>query len=111
MRSDDGKEVWGSGASFYPAAALSDDARRLLLAPGELTYDDLEAAFGRRIVGYRENIRARQPSPAETMTLGIPDRLPVLEVRRVSRTTGTAISAFAFVGRADRFEADYLIEA
>ncbi|MGD9571383.1 MAG: GntR family transcriptional regulator [Thermoleophilia bacterium] len=111
LGSDDGKEVWGAGASSYPAEALSEDSRRLLLASGEITYDDLEAAFGRRIVGYRETIRARQPSERETRDLGFLPSDPVLEVQRISRTTGPPISAFTFVGRSDRFEVDYLVEA
>lgn len=102
---------WGLGAVYYPAGALSEDAAALLLAPGEITYDTLEAAFGRRIVGYREQIRARVATPEETEALAVKPGTPVLEVARLARTTTAPISAFTFVGRADLFEADYLLEA
>jgi hypothetical protein len=83
----------------------------ILLTPGEMNYDDIEAAYGRRILGYREIIRARTPTPDESKAFSITDRLPLIEVRRTSRTTSSPISTFAFIGRSDRFEADYLIQS
>jgi DNA-binding GntR family transcriptional regulator len=76
-----------------------------------MNYDDLEAAYGRRILGYHEIIRARTPTHAETRAFEISDRHPLIEVRRTSRTTSSPVSTFTFIGRADRFEADYLIQA
>jgi len=102
-------ERWGGGSSYYPTDGLSSAQISALLTPGELTYDDIEAVYGRRIIGYRECIRARTPSPAEAETLGVTD--PLLEVRRSSRTITSPISTFTFAGRSDRFEADYLIQA
>jgi DNA-binding GntR family transcriptional regulator len=90
---------------------LGDDAIAILLTPGEMNYDDIEAAYGRRILGYREIIRARTPTPDESKAFSITDRLPLIEVRRTSRTTSSPISTFAFIGRSDRFEADYLIQS
>jgi len=105
------EDFWGLGASYYPLEDLKVGSIDALLTLDEITYDDLEAIFGRRIVGYRERIAARRPSTEEARALSVAAEAPVLEVRRVSRTTTTAISAFTFVGRSDRFEADYLIQA
>jgi GntR family transcriptional regulator len=104
-------DPWGLGASYYPTEGLEVESIDALLALDEITYDDLETTFGRRIVGYWERIAARRPSTEEARVLSVAADTPVLEVRRVSRTTTTAISAFTFVGRSDRFEADYLIQA
>lgn len=111
LGSRDGSEVWGLGASSYPSDGLSLRGRQLLLTPDEITYDELEGASGRRIVGYQESLRAQPASEVQARALGIFRRDPVLEVRRISRTTGAPISAFTFVGRSDRFEADYIIQA
>jgi DNA-binding GntR family transcriptional regulator len=81
------------------------------MTPGEMNYDDIETAYNRRILGYRESIRARTPTPAESRAFGISDRHPLIEVRRTSRTTSSPVSTFTFIGRADRFEADYLIQS
>lgn len=104
-------ERWGAGASYYPTDGLSSDQVAAVLTPGEITYDDLESLYGRRIIGYHECIRARTPSIAEAEALGVTDHHPLLEVRRSSRTITSPISTFTFVGRSDRFEADYLIQA
>lgn len=105
------KESWGLGASYYALGGLDVASAEALLSPKEITYGDLELTFHRRIVGYRERIAARRPSREEAQLLGIATDAPVLEVHRVSRTTTTPISTFAFVARSDRFEADYLIQA
>jgi DNA-binding GntR family transcriptional regulator len=76
-----------------------------------MNYDDIEAAYGRHILGYREIIRARTPTRAEARAFSISDRQPILEVRRTSRTTSSPVSTFTFIGRSDRFEADYLIQS
>jgi GntR family transcriptional regulator len=104
-------EPWGLGASCYALEGLDVPSAVALLSPSEITYGDLELTFGRRIVGYRERIAARRPSKEEAQLLAIAADAPVLEVHRVSRTTTTPISTFTFVGRSDRFEADYLIQA
>lgn len=104
-------ERWGAGASYYPTDGLNSDQVAALLTPGEITYDDLESLYGRRIIGYHECIRARAPSGAESEALAVTDHHPLLEVRRSSRTITSPISTFTFVGRSDRFEADYLIQA
>ena len=104
-------ERWSDGASYYPIDGLSAEAVAILMLPGELSHDDMETAYGGRILGYREIIRARTPTPAEARAFGITDRDPLIEVRRTSRTSGTPVSTFVFVGRSDRFEADYLIQA
>lgn len=103
-------ERWSGGASYYPTDHLSDDSIAILMTPGEMNYDDIEAAYARRILGYREIIRARTPTPSEAEAFGITDRLPLIEVRRTSRTTSSPVSTFTFIGRSDRFEADYLIQ-
>jgi DNA-binding GntR family transcriptional regulator len=104
-------ERWSGGASYYPTESLDPETIAILMTPGEMNYDDIEAAYGRRILGYREIIRARRPTRAETRTFGISDRHPLIEVRRTSRTTSSPVSTFTFVGRSDRFEADYLIQS
>jgi GntR family transcriptional regulator len=104
-------ERWSIGASYYPTDGLGTHATAILLRPGEITYDDIEAAYRRRILGYHEIIRARTPTRAETRAFEISERHPLIEVRRTSRTTSSPVSAFTFIGRADRFEADYLIQA
>jgi DNA-binding GntR family transcriptional regulator len=104
-------ERWSSGASYYPTDGLQDDSIAILMTPGEMDYDDIEAAYGRRILGYREIIRARAPSSTEAQAFDITDRLPLIEVHRTSSTTGVPVSTFTFVGRSDRFEADYLIQS
>jgi GntR family transcriptional regulator len=104
-------ERWGGGSSYYPADGLTPEQLETMLTPGELTYDAIEAVYGRRIIGYRETIRARTPSAAEARAFAVTDRHPLLEVRRTSRTTTTPVSTFTFIGRSDRFEADYLIQA
>lgn len=103
--------TWGKGVSTYPAAALGVPDIDTLLSPSEITYDHLEAIFRRRIIGYHERIAARRPSTEESTALSMAESAPVIEVRRVSRTTTTPISSFSFVGRADRFEAEYLVQA
>jgi GntR family transcriptional regulator len=104
-------ERWSGGASYYPTQGLGSDAIAILMKPGEMNYDDLEAAYGRRILGYHEIIRARSPTRAETRAFEISDRHPLIEVRRTSRTASSPVSAFTFIGRADHFQADYLIQA
>jgi DNA-binding GntR family transcriptional regulator len=93
-----------------PTASIPD-AVAILMTPGEMTYDDIEVAYGRRILGYREIIRARRPTAAERQAFSIRDRDPLIEVQRTSRTTTTPVSTFTFIGRSDRFEADYVIQA
>jgi GntR family transcriptional regulator len=104
-------ERWSGGASYYPTEGLDSDAIAILTMPGVMNYDDIEAAYSRRILGYREIIRARTPTPSEARAFGITDRLPLIEVRRTSRTTSAPVSTFTFIGRSDRFEADYLIQS
>lgn len=103
-------ETWGLGRVAYAAGELADAGRVVLLQPGEITYDDLEAAIGRRIVGYRERLRSRMPTKPEREKLGMSGGTPVIEMWRIARSTTTPISAFRFVARPDRFEADYLID-
>jgi DNA-binding GntR family transcriptional regulator len=103
-------DAWGLGRVAYAADGLSEVGRATLLQPEEITYDDLEAAVGRRIVGYRERLRARMPLRSERQRLGLPGATPVLEMWRIARSTSTPVSAFRFVARIDRFEADYLID-
>jgi GntR family transcriptional regulator len=105
------RERWSQGASYYPIEGLTADAVAVLMTPGEMNYDDIETAYGRRILGYREIIRARTPTRGETQAFGISERHPLIEVRRSSRTTTAPVSTFTFIGRSDRFEADYLIQA
>jgi GntR family transcriptional regulator len=104
-------ERWSIGASYYPTEGLDADSIATLMTPDEINYDDIESAYRRRILGYREIIRARAPTPSETETFTISDRHPLIEVRRTSRTTTTAVSTFTFIARSDRFEADYLIQS
>ena len=104
-------ERWSVGAAYYPTADLETDALAILMMPGEMSYDDIESAYGRRILGYREIIRARAPTASEAQAFAISDRSPLIEVRRTSRTTTSPLSTFTFIGRSDRFEADYLIQA
>jgi GntR family transcriptional regulator len=111
MNASASAERWSTGASYYPTDGLSTDATAILMTLDEINYDDIEAAYGRRVLGYHEIIRARTPSDFETRALEITERHPLIEVRRTSRTTSSPVSAFVFIGRADRFEADYLIQA
>ncbi len=104
-------ECWSVGASYYPTEDLDADAIEILMMPGEMNYDDIEAAYRRRILGYREIIRARAPTSDEAKSFAVSSRLPLIEVRRTSRTTTSPVSTFTFIGRSDRFEADYLIQA
>ncbi len=110
LQSAESGETWGLGRVAYAADGLSDAGRAMLLQPGEITYDDLEAAVGRRIVGYRERLRSRMPTKAERARLDLPAGTPVLEMWRIARSTTTPVSAFRFIARPDRFEADYLID-
>lgn len=110
FQSAESDETWGSGRVAYAAAGLTDAGRATLLQPGEITYDDLEAAVGRRIVGYRERLRSRMPTKPERERLEVPAGTPVLEMWRIARSTTTPVSAFRFIARPDRFEADYLID-
>lgn len=103
-------EPWGLGRVAYAADGLSAEGRATLLQPGEITYDDLEAAVGRRIVGYRERLRSRMPTRSERARLDMPSGTPILEMWRIARSTTTPVSAFRFIARPDRFEADYLID-
>jgi GntR family transcriptional regulator len=111
MRANSSGERWSTGVASYPAEGLDADAAATLTMPGEMSYDDIESAYGRRILGYREIIRARAPSPSEAEAFAISDRHPLIEVRRTSRTTTSPLSTFTFIGRSDRFEADYLIQS
>jgi GntR family transcriptional regulator len=103
-------QTWGLGLTSYPLPAADEAGRSILLGQTEIDYDDLETAFGRRIIGYHERIRARQPTHHEQARLDSGPDVPVLEMARISRTTTIPISYFVFVGRADCFEADYLIQ-
>jgi GntR family transcriptional regulator len=111
MTADASAERWGGGSSYYPADGLRSDQLDAMLTPGELTYDAIESVYGRRIIGYRETIRARTPSAAEAKAFVVTSHDPLVEVRRTSRTTSTPVSTFTFVGRSDRFEVDYIIQA
>ncbi len=104
-------ERWGMGWVSYPAEGLSASGAQELLDPNEITYDTLEDAFGKRITSYHERIRARLATGTERRTLAITKDKPVIEVRRIANTATAPISVFVFVGRSDRFEADYLIQA
>ena len=110
LQGAESRETWGLGRVAYAAEGLHDAGRATLLQPGEITYDDLEAAVGRRIVGYRERLRSRMPTKSERARLDLPTGTPVLEMWRIARSTTTAVSAFRFIARPDRFEADYLID-
>jgi len=111
LRNARSNETWGMGWVCYPAQGLPEAKAATLLDPDEITYDTIEEAFGRRITSYHERIRARRPTARESKILRIPADEPVIEVRRVANTATKPISAFIFVGRSDRFEADYLIQA
>jgi DNA-binding GntR family transcriptional regulator len=111
MRATASGERWSVGASYYPAEGLDANALAILMTPDEMNYDDIESVYGRRILGYREIIRARAPSPSETEAFAISDRHPLIEVQRTSRTTTAPVSTFTFIARSDRFEADYLIQS
>lgn len=102
-------ETFGVGATHDPLDRLSESAAHALLTSPESFTSSLRTFMPRRVVGYRERIIARLPSPAESNALAISTHAPVLELRRVSRTTTTPISVLTFVGRSDRFEADYSI--
>lgn len=104
-------EPWGLGLSRYPLDGLDAPARALLLRPDILDDDDVERAYSRRIVGYHERISARPPTRREQTSLDIGPIEAVLVVARTSRTTTNPISHLAFIGRSDRFEVDYLIDA
>ncbi len=106
-----GGEPWGLGVVRYPILSLGHETAERLLDPRELTYDDLEVIFGQRIMSYHECIRARRARASERRALGIVAGAPVIEVERTALTTRAPMSFFTFVGRADRFEADYLIQA
>jgi hypothetical protein len=87
---------WSSGASYYPTDGLGSDAIAMLMTLGEMDYDDVEAAYNRRILAYREIIRARTPTRAEAGAFGISDRHPLVEVRRTSHTTSSSVSTVTF---------------
>jgi GntR family transcriptional regulator len=103
-------EVWGFGVSRYPLGTPPRGGDpRVLLAKGEIDYDDVERAFERQITGFRERLRARTATAEERFRLGVARGFPVLEVERTTRTSAGPVSYFVFVCRADRFEADYAI--
>jgi GntR family transcriptional regulator len=103
-------ETLGMGATHDPLERLSESEARALLTGPENFTSALRAFTPRRVLGYRERIIARLPSPAEIEALAIPTDAPVIELRRVSRTTTKPLSVFTFVGRSDRFEADYSVQ-
>ncbi len=103
-------DTWGLGRVAYASLGLSETGRATLLQPGEITYDHLESAVDRRIVGYRERLRARPPSELERKRLALPRVTPVLEMWRIARSTTKPVSAFRFVANPRRLEADYLID-
>jgi GntR family transcriptional regulator len=111
LRSTRTGETWGMGWVSYPAEGLPESRALELLDPDEITYDTLEDAFGRRITSYHERIRARRATGIERRVLRLGADEPIIEVRRVANTATAPISVFIFVGRSDRFEADYLIQA
>jgi GntR family transcriptional regulator len=111
LRGGDSGEPWGLGRSHYPLDWLEAPARALLLRPDILADEDVEQAYGRRIVGYHERISARPPTRGEQRSLDIAPTEPVLVVARTSRTTTNPIAHIVFVARTDRFEVDYLIDA
>jgi len=104
------EDPWGLGLSSYPLSLVDDGGQAILLGQAEIDYDDLERAFGRRIVGYHERIRARLPTSTEQSRLHIARHAPVIEMARISRTTTIPISYFVFIGCADCFEGDYLVQ-
>lgn len=104
-------ETFGIGATHHPLDQLTESAARALLNRPEITTNALRTISTKRVLGYRERIIARLPSLAESESLGISRQDPVLEVRRVDRTTTAPTAALVFVGRSDRFEADYLLRA
>lgn len=105
------KEVWGYGLVHYAVPDLGPEQIEILMDRDEITYEHLERAFSRRITSYQERIRARLPTSAERKRLQLSStRLPVLDVNRLAHTTTTPLSVFIFIGRADRFEADYLLQ-
>ena len=108
LRSGSSGDIWGLGEVAYPVERAQPGREPVLHDPAEITYDDLEDAFARRIVGYLERMRARVASDVEASELG--DTALVLEVFRVTRTTTEPISAFRFAGRADVFESYVPIE-
>lgn len=109
LRSAKRGETWGVGEVFYPEGELTDEGKAVLLREGELTYEALESAFRRRIIGFREQIKARMANDKEARALGIDPGAVVWDIRRIARTsTNKPISVFHFIGRADRFEMSYL---
>jgi DNA-binding GntR family transcriptional regulator len=111
LRGGESGERWGLGLSSYPLDGLDAPARALLLRPDMLDDTDVERAYERRIVGYHERISARPPTAREQTRLDIGPTEPVLVVARTSRTTTNPIAQLRFIGRSDRFEVDYLIDA
>lgn len=104
-------EPWGLGEVYYPEDELTDVGRKLLLTNEELTYDDLELAHARNIVGFIEEITTRLPTKEEAKTLKIKATTPVFEMVRIARTaTDKPISFFKFIGRSDRFKLSYAIK-
>lgn len=105
------KELWGLGEVYYPEDELTDQGRKLLLSKAELTYDDLEIAHKRRIVGFLEEIDTRLPTKEEARRLKVKSNLPLFEMKRLARTsTDKPISYFKFVGRSDRFKLSYAMQ-
>jgi DNA-binding GntR family transcriptional regulator len=111
LRGGESDEPWGLGLSSYPLDGLDAPARAVLLGPDMLDDADVEQAYGRRIVGYHERISARLPTDREQTSLDVGPFEPVLVVSRTTRTTTDPISHLTFIGRSDRFEVDYLIDA
>lgn len=108
LRSGTTGELWGLGEVAYPVERVVPHGEKILRSASEITYEDLEAAFDRRIVGYFERMRARETTTVEAEQFG--EQTVVLEVLRMTRTTTEPISAFRFGGRSDVFESYVPIE-
>ena len=100
-------QTFGVGATHHALDQISESSIQALLTRPENITTALRTFTSRRILGYRERIIARLPSVAESQRLEVSGQDPILEVRRVDRTTTTPTMAIVFIGRSDRFEVEY----
>jgi len=89
-------ETWGRGLVSYPIEGLSEKSAAKLRSPGEITYDDLQEAFRRRIQSFPETIEFRRPNASEREEFDLGRGEGVIQLRRRTLTSARPISYFRF---------------
>jgi GntR family transcriptional regulator len=96
-----GKDPWSLVVSHYPADIVKGTALEQA-APSAKSASLVLAEHGHQPAGYRDEIYARLPDPAETAFFQLPRPVPVTVVSRTTYDTSQPIRLTRYVYRADK---------